>query len=188
MCRTGSYSNTNYGSATTLLVKDAISGDGYVRTAYLKFSLSGVAPMTGATLQLYGSEVAGAPEPSITVGVYPVANSNWSQSTITGANAPAIGTSPLATATISGTTPRTYSFNLSTYLEQQQAAGAAYVTVAIRGTIYTNGMVSFNSSQAAANAPQLLLNTATSSSTPTPTPTPTQHPRPHRRRRRQPTG
>jgi hypothetical protein len=153
----GSYAKTNYGSATPLLVKDAVAGDGYVRTAYLQFSLTGIAPITSATLELYGSELAGAPEPAISVAVYPVVNSNWTESTITDANAPAVGGLPLATAIITGTTPKLYSFDLSTYLEQQQAAGAAYVTVAIRGTTYSDGMAGFNSCEAASNTPQLVL-------------------------------
>ena len=97
---------------------------------------------------------------AIGVAIYPVANSNWTENALTNANAPTIGSAPLAAATITGTASQTYSFDLTNYLQQQQAAGASYVTVAIRGTAFTKGMVGFNSREAS-NPPQLVLNTGT---------------------------
>ncbi len=157
----GAYSNVNYGAATPLLVKDAHAGNGWVRTTYLEFNLSGVNPIIFGTLNLYGSEQAGAPEAAINVAVYPVTSSNWTESTITDANAPAIGSSALASADITGSSPRVYSFDVSSYLEQQQAAGAADVTLAVAGVSYSGGIVGFNSREAGPNPPQLFLNTLT---------------------------
>ena len=59
--RDGTYAGQNFGTAGQLLVKNAVSGGGYVRTAYLKFDLTGTGPITSAVLRLYGSELAGAP-------------------------------------------------------------------------------------------------------------------------------
>ena len=164
--RDGSFAGTNFGSATQLLVKNAVSGGGYVRTAYLKFNLAGLAPASSAVLQLYGNEVAGATEPSIAVAVYPVASSNWSESSITFANAPVVGSTPLASVNVTGTTEKLYTFDLTSYIKQQQALGNTTVTIALRGTLFTGGMVTFDSRESATHGPQLVLN----SSTPIPTP------------------
>ena len=168
----GAYSKVSYGASTELLVKDAVAGGGYVRVSYLQFNLTGIARITSASLQLHGSEQAGAVEPLIGVGIYPVSNSNWAQSSLTDANAPTIGATLLASANITGTTLALYKFNLTTYLQQQQALGNKVVSIAIKGTAFTKGMVGFNSTRAGSNAPQLVLGTSKPTPTPTPAPTP----------------
>jgi hypothetical protein len=155
----GTYAKVNYGTASQLLVKDAIAGDGYVRTAYLQFNLAGLAPITSAALQLYGNELPGASiEPSVNIVAYAVASSAWTQNSITDVNAPAFGGAPLATVVVSGTTASLYSYNLTAYLQQQQAVGNTTVSIALTGTMDTNAIVAFNSTNAASNMPALSIN------------------------------
>ena len=121
--RDGSYASQNFGSDTQLVVKDAVGGGGFLRTSYLKFDLTGVSAVNAAFLQLYGAEKAGSPEPSISVGVYPVAGSTWSENAITSTNAPAISSTPIATVTVTGTTAQQYTLDLTSYIQQQLALG-----------------------------------------------------------------
>lgn len=131
--RDGSYANTNFGTSTTLLAKDAIPGDGYVRTTYIKFNIPASGPITSAMLQLFGSESAGSPESSIQPGSLRRQH-QLQPSTITDANAPPLGTGgPLTTFAVSGTTASTWLVNLTTYLQQLQQQGATSVGLAITG-------------------------------------------------------
>ena len=157
--RDGTFANTNFSSSSALLLaKDAISGGGFVRNAYLTFNLQGVAPITTAVLQLFGDETSGSPEPAITLAAYPVANTSWTQNTITFNNAPAVGSTAINTVVITGTTPQIYALNLTSYLQQQQALGNTLVSVALEGVQFTTGGTQFNSTLAGAGQPALLIN------------------------------
>ena len=168
--RDGSYAGTNFRTSTTLLVKNAVSGGGYVRQTYFTFNLQGVAPVTSAVLQLYGQETAGSPEPSINLAAYPVADTSWSQSQITFRGAPAAGTQAINTLTVKGAAAQTYTLDLTRYVQQQQAIGNELVSVVLAGTASTNGGIQFNGTLAAANQPALLV---TAPATPAPVPVPT---------------
>ena len=163
--RDGSYAGQNFGGATPLLVKGAISGGGYVRSAYLQFDLSGVTdPINSAVLQLTASEQVGSAEASIPIAVYAVSDTGWTETGITYATAPAAGQA-LASGSVAGTNPQVYTFDLTSYLQQEQALGHTVVSFAIQGTTFTSGMAQFDSREGA-SGPQLLLATTT----PTPTP------------------
>jgi len=51
--------------------------------------------------------------------------------------------------------------DLTAYLQQQQAANKTTVSIALKGVIYTSAIVAFNSREAGATGPSLLLRTAT---------------------------
>jgi hypothetical protein len=170
--RDGAYAGENFSTSTLLMAKDAVSGGGYVRNTYLTFNLKGVAPITSAILQIYGDETAGSPEPSITIAAYPVGNTTWAQNTITFDNAPAVGSPAINTVAITGATSKTYSLNLTSYLQQQQALGNTLVSVALKGVQVTDGGTQFNSTLAATNRPALVITGLTPTPTPIPTPTP----------------
>src|SRR4051794_39323160 len=67
--RNGTYSSTNYGNDTSLLVKGTTSS-GYSRSSYLKFSLSSVTVVGSAKLRLYGRNTENTT--SIIASVYSV--------------------------------------------------------------------------------------------------------------------
>ncbi len=164
--RDGSYSNTNFGSAGDLQVKAATPGSGYTRHSYLKFDLSGQDPIQSAILQIYGNESSVAP--ALAISAHAVTSNSWSQTAIDFNNAPAISSATLTNATISGTNSLSYYLNLTSYFQQQQAAGHATVSLALEGNASTAAYADFNSTSGA-NEPLLLLQTQS----PTPVPTPT---------------
>jgi uncharacterized repeat protein (TIGR03803 family) len=153
--RNGSYANTNFGSATQLLIKQAVSPDD--RVAYLTFNLKGVAAssLKQATLRLFGALQTGS-NPNLKINVLAVAQTGWSESTITFKNAPATG-AVLGSAVVPNSTSQWYTFNLTSYLQKQLAAGKTSVSLAIVGTVDSTQIVAFNSRHASSNAPQLVV-------------------------------
>ena len=58
---------------------------------------------------------------------------------------------------MTGTTGAWYEFDVTSYLRQQQAAGATAVSFMLAGRRSSQGYASFNSDEAAANGPQLVV-------------------------------
>ncbi|MDB5296199.1 MAG: C-terminal target protein, partial [Phycisphaerales bacterium] len=150
----GSFANTTFGSNAALEVRrSSIAGN--QREAYLRFDLSGVAPasqVSAAALRLYGrlSEAG-----SVTVGLYPVASTTWTEGGLTWNNRPAAGATAIVTRTLTSTANAWVEFDLTSYLKQQKAAGAASVSVALKATNYTTPNLTFASDEAAADRPEL---------------------------------
>src|SRR5262249_20861107 len=103
--RDGSYADINYGTSTQLVAKNAGGGNsGYDRVIYLTFNLS-VSTIPSAQLRLFGN-IGSTNDTNLTAAVYGVTNPNWSETGITWNNAPALGSTALATGTILDNTPR----------------------------------------------------------------------------------
>ncbi|HTK78127.1 MAG TPA: DNRLRE domain-containing protein, partial [Gemmataceae bacterium] len=159
--RDGTYSGQNYGQAGAMELKNVGTAD-FDRQAYLRFDLNGIGAaddITSAKVRLNGrllnTAVSGMP-----VGLYAVASTSWSESGLTWSNKPAAGATALATKTVSGTTGTWYEFDVTSYLRQQRSAGATAVSFALAGTTASQGYASFNSDEAAANGPQLVVTQA----------------------------
>lgn len=84
--RGGSNASTNYGSATTLVVKESTNLS-FARRAFLKFDLTSYTSIASAKLFVYGSAQQG-----MDINAYKVSPDTWSESTITWNNAPTFGT------------------------------------------------------------------------------------------------
>jgi hypothetical protein len=157
--RDGTYSNTNYGAATTLDVKRASTGNN--RYSYLRFDLQGVTgTITGATLRLYGRNT-GTGSYSRTEAVYPVASTTWIETGLGGITwntKPALGASALATTVIS-TTSQFYAWNVGPYVVQQQGAKAVSLVLVMPVKPSNNSLDRFNSREASSNQPQLVVTT-----------------------------
>jgi hypothetical protein len=157
--RDGTYSNTNYGAATTLDVKRASTGNN--RYSYLRFDLQGVTgTITGATLRLYGRNT-GTGSYSGTEAVHPVASTAWIETGsggITWNTKPSLGASALATTVIS-TTSQFYAWNVGPYVVQQQGAKAVSLVLVMPVKPSNNSLDRFNSREASSNQPQLVVTT-----------------------------
>jgi peptidoglycan/xylan/chitin deacetylase (PgdA/CDA1 family) len=149
--RDGDSANTNFGTATSLVVKK--SSTGFNRVSYVKFSISNLTGVTAAKLQMWGKLGSSG---SVPVAVGPVATTSWSETGITWNNKPAIG-SALATGAVSSTTLTKLEFNVGTYVKNQRAAGKTVVSFAVQGTTNTSAVASFNSREAASNKPRLVI-------------------------------
>jgi hypothetical protein len=148
----GANANTNFGSATQLLLKKSTSG--YNRESYLKFDLSGVSTISSAKLRLFGN-VSDAS--SVALALFGSGNTSWSESTVTWNTKPVTG-SQIGSATISGSTAKWYEIDLTSYLKAEKAAGHALVTIVIKSNTSSTGpYVAFNSDDAASNRPELTI-------------------------------
>ncbi|SEG94059.1 hyaluronate lyase [Actinacidiphila yanglinensis] len=99
--RDGSYAATGFGTATTLVVKNA-TGSGYTRQSYLAFDTSAVlGTISAATLSAYGY-VSDSGGDTTQLTAYAVADITWTESTLTWDTKPALGAA-LSTATATTT-------------------------------------------------------------------------------------
>ena len=152
--RNGSFASTNYGAAGLLEVKrsDAL---GYAREAYLRFDIG---PLTttasSAKLRLYGRLTEAA---SVQTAVHAATSSTWSESGITWNARPAAGTTALATASVSGTTNRWYEWDLTAFIQAEQAAGRSAVTLVLKNLQQTAATLQLASDEAATNGPELVV-------------------------------
>jgi glucose/arabinose dehydrogenase len=152
----GKNANTNYGAATTLInEKNASINKSY--ETFLKFNISAFsANIISAKLRLYGS-LNNTQTPSISVEVHNSTNTTWLENTITWNNKPAADATILATATVTGTTNQYYEWDLTQHIVSLRSAGINSVTLKLVNTNSTNNQVIFNSKEAAANRPQLVV-------------------------------
>lgn len=109
--RSGTYADTNFGSATRLEVKDApnIADPNVDRLTYLKARLPG-GQATTARLCLHVSSVAPGTSP-VPISVRALTADNWSESTITWNNRPTAGATMLGTLQV--TAPGWYAIDVT---------------------------------------------------------------------------
>jgi len=151
--RDGSYADTNYGLADTLATKSD-AGTGYNRWTYLKFDLSSITgSINGAVFRVYGA-ISNTRNTNLTVVIYPVADTAWSETGITWNNRPPAGATVLATATVANSTPQYYEWDLTPYM---QAAGHGLVSIVLQDTQNSTDYIRWNSREATSNQPQLVI-------------------------------
>ncbi|MDX2019667.1 MAG: DNRLRE domain-containing protein [Deltaproteobacteria bacterium] len=155
--RSGTYANTNYGSATT--VQNDGDDAGIVFHGYLRFAVGNVGAISNVKLRFYVTNASAGP-----YYVRRVANNTWTESGITWNNKPAPDATNIATIT---------SASANTWKEVDitslvTAPNATYSLAIIPGT--TDGM-DFSSRNATSNQPQIVI---TSAGTGTTTPVPAQ--------------
>jgi hypothetical protein len=151
--RDGAYADINYGLADALVTKTDV-GTGYTRWSYLKFDLSAVTgSINSAVLRLNGA-ISNTRNSNLTVVVYPVADTTWSETGITWNNRPAAGATVLATVTVTNTTAQYYEWDLTAYM---QAAARGLVSIVLQDPQNSTDYIRWSSRQATANVPQLVI-------------------------------
>jgi hypothetical protein len=152
--RDGSSANTNFGSATDLQVKTG--GTDFNRISYIKFDITSVSSISSAKINLFG-KLADTQSSSVGVSVFPVADNSWTGPTITFNTKPAFGATALSSLTVTGTTAKTYSFDVSNYVKQEKALGHNIISFALKAPASAASVVSFNSGNASSNTPKLAV-------------------------------
>ncbi|MFD7137508.1 polysaccharide lyase family 8 super-sandwich domain-containing protein [Streptomyces sp. NPDC059894] len=124
--RDGSYAATGYGSATTLVVKNA-SGSGYTRQAFLAFDTSPfLGPVGSATLAVNGY-VSDSGGTSTALTAYAVTDTAWTESALTWNTRPALG--PALSTAVATTDRSTLTFDV-TALVASAAGGPVALALA----------------------------------------------------------
>jgi len=161
--RNGAYAGDNFGSETSLYVKNSVGvDDGLSRESYLKFDLGSVSneEIVSAKLYVYGATQEG----NVDLKVYGVDDDTWIESGADGIkwnNKPDKG-GGLSTLSLTGS--RAWrAVDVTSYV-QSQYAGDKRVSLAIARDVQQYQLSDFNSRENAENKPYLKLTTYTSSS------------------------
>ncbi|HLL88929.1 MAG TPA: DNRLRE domain-containing protein, partial [Tepidisphaeraceae bacterium] len=162
---TSQASTTNYGSSVELLAKV----NGTPRETYVRFDLptaaAAAARYNSAKLRLYGRSMSG---PATHLGAFAIANTSWAEAAPTYNARLATGVKPLDLEAVAGTAYAWYEWDVTPYLNAERAAGRAAVSLAVKGTLDSDGPYQFNSREAAGgNGPRLVLDDAGPPTVPT---------------------
>jgi hypothetical protein len=153
--RGGTYSAINYGSDSVLEIKQG-SVDNFYRKSLLKFDLShqdfSNVRITHAILRLY----ANGKECSVAAYKY---SDDWDESTVTWDNAPVLG-ERISTSLISDGTGY-YDWDITSYANEQIQENAS-LSIALYDPLASNVTLKFNSKEAEANFPELIIYTSNS--------------------------
>jgi hypothetical protein len=166
------FMDTNFGVIADLQVKRTLNtGSGNGRQSYLRFDTSSITgTISRATLRVYGNlnAMVGANQ-NIPCAVFPVSDTPraapavapWTELGITWNNKPGPDVpNELTRVTVADDVPRWYEFDITSFINSERAAGRTATGVILRNM--TNGEAGdyytvFNSREAAANRPQLVI-------------------------------
>lgn len=124
--RGGSFANSNFGSGTQMEFKFA--SEEYNRQAFFKFDVAGIdSNVSEVKLQLRGKLSRAGSVQSV---IAQVADSSWSENSITWNNKPSIG-SPIDTITINGTAFADYEIDVTNYVKNALQNGNDSISLAI---------------------------------------------------------
>lgn len=159
--RDGTNAATTFGvtDSTLLITKVAPAGQlNNGRETYLTFDLTNRASaVSSVVLKVFGYVDAGGALTNIPVGAYPVSNTTWSEKTITWNNKPAADTTLLSSAILTNEAARYYTWDLTSYVQRELAAGRRKITLALKSQQAHDPRILLNSKEAGANAPQLSI-------------------------------
>jgi endoglucanase len=151
----GAAASTNFGSAGELQVKYSTLAD-YRRESLLKFSLAGVTTINSAKLRLFG-RLSDATAANIQTAIYKAASTTWTEGTVNWSTKPAVSGVAQGTTTITDSTARWYEWDLTALMKAEKAAGRNTVGLILRNLASSNTYTVFNSGEASANQPQLVI-------------------------------
>lgn len=152
----GTSADTNYGTDTSLIIRNNTSSVSGTRKSIVKFDVTGQTRIRKAVVRLYAR--FGGPN-SITA--YQTSDA-WTELGVTWNNMPALGT-PMTTTTINAV--GYWEWDVTSYV-QSQATGDGVVSLIFQDDTLDNIQLGINSKEFGTNPPQLVL-TKSTNSTPT---------------------
>ena len=149
--RSGDSAGVNYGTDTSLLVKNT-SDARYRRQTYFIFSLGSLTgTIKSAKLLLYAADVEAT---GATLSIYPVSDDTWTETGITWNNKPSYGTS-IAQKDIS-LDGQWYSIDITAYVKQEYSSDKK-VSLCIDDPNVASKLLTFNSRECSTGAPRLVI-------------------------------
>ncbi|MBO9201703.1 MULTISPECIES: PQQ-dependent sugar dehydrogenase [Niastella] len=156
--RDGTNAGTTFGTTdSTLLITKVSPGtqQNNARESYLSFDLTNVTgDAASVVLKVFG-KVDLTTVPSVPVGVFSVANTTWTENTITWNNKPATSVAALASTTVTNASATYYSWDVTNYVKAELTAGRKKVAFALKSELAHDPRILWNSSEAGSNPPQL---------------------------------
>jgi endoglucanase len=161
--RNGDFASTTYGTTDPTILSSKLNSTttpGYDRQSFLRFDISSVSNISSAVLKVFG-KIEDNRVFNIPVGVYAVGDNTWSESTLTWNNKPAAGTSALQTATVTDSTGRYYTWDITSYVQNEKAAGRNGISLALVSGAIADPRIVWRSKEAGLTAPQLQITSTT---------------------------
>jgi hypothetical protein len=158
--RSGNNANINFGNFPDLVTRNTTLIKG-IYYAYLKFDISSVNNFSSVKLRLYGRADKNI---SASVNVLSVPSETWKENIISWNNKPGEQNAILASANISGTTAQYYEWDLTQHISNLRNSGATSVSLMLKNSNATTGLIHFNSVENPTNKPELQI-TGSGSST-----------------------
>jgi hypothetical protein len=153
--QSGSGAALNFGLLNTLIVK-ASTDPLWVRESVIRFDISGISGnLLNARLRIFGG-LSDNNNSFVTVEVKEN-TTNWTETGVNWNNRPSHLNPIIATQNISGTSKKTYEWELSTYILAQRALGRNTIDLKLVSPVATASRVDFNSKEAASNRPELVI-------------------------------
>ena len=156
--RDGASASTNFGTATELQVQASATA-GSNRESHLRFDLQSVQSIARAKLRLYGklSDTSGV---NVPLGVYPVSNTTWGETSINWNTRPSVG-GLLSSTTITDNTARWYEFDVTSYVKNERDnLQHTLVSLAVKSLANSSPYATFSSREATLASdirPQLII-------------------------------
>ncbi|WP_158085363.1 PQQ-dependent sugar dehydrogenase [Niastella vici] len=167
--RDGTNAGTTFGTTDSTLLITKVSPSGQLnnnRESYLLFDLTSLTSNAASVqLKVFG-KVDLTTVPSVPVGVFSVANTTWTENTITWNNKPATSTAALASTTVTNAAATYYTWDVTNYVKAELAAGRKKVAFALKSELAHDPRILWNASEFGSNPPQLSI--ITDGSTPPP--------------------
>lgn len=158
--RDGTNADITHGTtdASLLITKVAPTGQlNNAREAYLRFNLAQVTgTVTSATLRVYG-KIDGTSTPSVPVAVFPCSNTTWTENAITWNNKPSSGSTGLDTTAVTNDAYVYFNWDITSYIISELAASRSDVSLVMKSLTAHDPRIFYNSSEATANPPQLVV-------------------------------
>jgi glucose/arabinose dehydrogenase len=156
--RDGTNAAITYGTTDSTLLITKISPSGQLnnaRESYLQFDLNSLTGNAASVvLRVYG-KVDGTSVPSVPVGVFSVANTTWTENSLTWNNKPATSVAALASTTVTNAAFTYYTWDVTNYVKAELAAGRKKVSFALKSEQAHDPRIFWNSSEFGSNPPQL---------------------------------
>lgn len=157
--RDGIYADSAFGASDSNILITKLNSNtttGNDRQSFLRFDVGGVGgTISSAVLRLYG-KLDDNRNTNVPVSAYAVANTAWLESAITWNNKPAAG-ALLQTATVADSVARYYNWDITSYVQGEQAAGRPLISLALLAGTATSPRITWNSKETGSNPPQLVL-------------------------------
>ena len=160
----GKNAGTNFGTASTIINQRNSSVNKSYET-FLKFDISTISTNVSSAILRLNGRLSNTQTPSIAVEVHNVTNTTWLENTVTWNNKPAADAAILATENVNSTVNQYYEWDITSLIASARAAGLNLVTLKLLNTNSTNNQVIFNSKEAAASRPELVIIHSSSSFT-----------------------
>jgi endoglucanase len=142
-------------------VNPTTTSTGNNRESYLLFDANNVSGIINSVkLKVYG-KVDLTTIITIPVGVYSVANTGWTENSLTWNNKPAAGATALASADISSAAYNYAIWDITNYVRSEMAAGRKLIALSLKSLASNDGRILFNSAETGNNPPQLVIDATT---------------------------